>query len=217
MAFAAPVLDGMMLTAAARARRKILVRKIENALVVRVTVDRAHESVLHAKFVVHHLGQRGETVGRATRVGNNRVLRRVVNVVIDPDANRRVGIFRRRGNQHAFRAGLADVQLGFVAAGEKSGRFQHHIHPQFFPRQIARVALLEDFDLVTAHDDVFIVVADLAVELAMNRVPFEQMRQGMGIGEIVDRANALDLFLCHCAQDIAPDAAEAVNCEVCHK
>jgi len=43
IALAAPVVDGMMLIAAARARLKILVWKIEDALVIRITMDRAHE------------------------------------------------------------------------------------------------------------------------------------------------------------------------------
>ena len=51
----------------------------------------------------------------------------------------------------------------------------------------------------------------------MDRVPFEQMRERVRVGEIVDRANALDLFLRHGAQDVAPDAPEAVDCVVSHK
>ena len=116
-----------------------------------------------------------------------------------------------------FRAAFADVQFGLVAAGEKSGRFQDHVDAQVFPRQISRVAFLEDLNLVTAHDDVLVVVADFAVEFSVDRVPFQEMREGFGVGEIVDRLNAFDLFLRHRAQDVAPDAPEAVDCVVSHR
>jgi hypothetical protein len=125
--------------------------KIENPLIVGVTVDRAHESVGHTELVVHHLGQRCEAIGRATRIGNDRVFGRIVNVIIDADANRGVGIFGRRGNEHPFCAAFADVQLSLIAAGEEPGRFQNNIDIQLFPREISRVALLEDPDLGRAR------------------------------------------------------------------
>ena len=68
-------------------------RKIENALVVCVTVDGAHEPVRDAEFVVQDLDHGGETVRRATRVGNNLVLRGVIHAIIHADANRYVWIF----------------------------------------------------------------------------------------------------------------------------
>ena len=43
------------------------------------------------------------------------------------------------------------------------------------------------------------------------------MGEGMGVGQVVDRADLCDLLLGHRAQDIAPDAAEAVDAEICHK
>ena len=70
---------------------------------------------------------------------------------------------------------------------------------------------------MAAHDDVFVVVTDLAVELAMHGVPFEQMDQRMRICEIVNCADLLDLFLCHGAQHVASDATEAVDSVIWHK
>ena len=48
------------------------------------------------------------------------------------------GFFGRRADQDAFRPGFADMQLGFVATGEKSGRLEHNIDTEIFPRQRAR-------------------------------------------------------------------------------
>ena len=51
-------------------------------------------------------------------------------LVVDADANGRIRIFRRRADQDPFRAALADMQFGLVAAGEKSGRFQDDVDAQ---------------------------------------------------------------------------------------
>src|ERR1039457_6520436 len=96
------------------------------------------------------------------------------------------------------------MQLGFVATGEETGGFQYNIDAQIFPRQVARVAFLQDLNLVATHDNVLIVVTDLAVEFAMHRVPLEQMRERMRVGEIVDRADFLNVFLRHSPQNIQP-------------
>ena len=116
-----------------------------------------------------------------------------------------------------FFAPPCEVQLGFVAAGEEAGRLQDHVHAEIFPGQLGRIALLQNPNLLAAHDDVLVVVTDLAVEFPVNRIPFQKMREGVSVGEIVDRADLRDLVLRHGAQDVAPDAAEAVNAEVCHK
>ncbi len=77
VARAAPVDDGTMLTAAARARRRSLCGQVEQVLVVGVGVHRGHQAPLDAEGVVEHLDHRHEAVGRARRVGDDRVRRRV--------------------------------------------------------------------------------------------------------------------------------------------
>ena len=103
IAFAAPVLDGMMLNRRRPGTPQIFMRQIENALVVRVAVDRAHEAVHDPEIVVQHFRHRRETVGRAARVRNDVVFGRIINIVVDPEANGRIRIFRRRADQD-FRA-----------------------------------------------------------------------------------------------------------------
>ena len=70
---------------------------------------------------------------------------------------------------------------------------------------------------MTADDDVLLVMSEFAVEFPMDRVPFEEMGERFGVGQIVDCLNALDLFLRHRAQDVAPDASEAVDSVISHK
>jgi len=43
------------------------------------------------------------------------------------------------------------------------------------------------------------------------------MRESLRVGEIIDRAHALDLFLRHRAQDVATDASETVDSVISHK
>ena len=87
------------------------------------------------------------------------------------------------------------MQLGLIPTGEQAGRFEHYIDIQFFPREIRWITILQNLNFVTAHDDIFVVVPNLSVEFAVHRVPFEQMCQGMRVGEIVHRPNTLHLFL----------------------
>src|SRR4029434_10464967 len=88
---------------------------------------------------------------------------------------------------------------------------------EFFPWEVRRIAFLEDFNFVTAHDDVLVVVTDFAIEFAMHRIPFKQMGQSMRIREIIDGEDLLDLFLRHGAKDVASDAPKTVDCVVGHK
>ena len=180
-------------------------------------MDRAHEAVHNAKFVVQNFRQRRKAIGRATGIRNDPVLRRIVNVIIDAHAKRRVRTFCWRGNEDAFRTGFAQMQLSLVAAREKAGRLEHNVDLQFLPRQVRRVALFQDCNLVPAHDDVFLVIADLAVEFPVDRVPFEQVGKRFCVGEIVDCAHSLHLFLRHGAEHVAPDPAEAIDCVVSHR
>src|SRR5438034_11244104 len=108
------------------------------------------------------------------------------------------------------------MQLGFVAAGEEPGRLEHNINVQFFPREICRIALLQNLNFVTAYDDVFVVITDFAVEFAVHRIPFQQVSEGVRVSEIIDGEDLLDLLLRHGAKDVASDAPETVNCVVGH-
>jgi len=70
---------------------------------------------------------------------------------------------------------------------------------------------------MAADDDVLRIIADFALEFAMNRVPFQKMREGMRIGEIVDRGDAFNVALFHCPKDVATDPAEAVDAVGSHR
>ena len=99
---------------------------------------------------------------------------------------------------------------------KEAGGFANDIHAEAAPRQRGGVALLEDFDRMPPDDDVLLVVPDFAVETPVDAVPFEQVGEGLGVGQVVDGGDVFDLGLAHGAENVAPDAAEAVDSEFWH-
>ena len=70
---------------------------------------------------------------------------------------------------------------------------------------------------MTANDNVLLVVIDFAVEFPMDRVPFQQMRERLSVGKIIDRAHVFDLLLRHRTEHVATDPSEAVDSVISHK
>ncbi len=108
-------------------------------------MDSGHEALDDLEVVVDDLGERGEAVGRARRVGDDRVLR-VVRLVVDAhDVHRGVG---RRGGDDDLLGAALEVSAGLVDRGEDAGRLDDVRGAVGSPRNVGRVALAEDFDLV---------------------------------------------------------------------
>src|SRR5660397_128060 len=61
---------------------QVLVRQVEDLLVVRVGVDRRHQAALDPEVVEQHLGDRGEAVRGAGGVGKDEMLRRVERLLV---------------------------------------------------------------------------------------------------------------------------------------
>ena len=132
---------------------QVLVRRVLQALVGRVGVDRRHQAALDADRVVQHLGERREAVRRARRVGDHVVAVGVVGVVeVDAEHDGRVRLGRRRGDDDLLGAGL-EVLGGVRALGEEAGRLDHDVDAEVAPRQRGRVALLERPDLAAVDHE----------------------------------------------------------------
>jgi len=113
-----------------------------------------------------------------------------------------------------LRAGL-DVLLGELGLGEEAGRLDDDVDTQLAPREVGGVALREGLDRLAVDGDAVVVVADLGVEDAADRVVLQQVRQSLVVGEVVDRD---DLKVCSLresrAEVVASDAAEAVDTDL---
>ena len=72
IAFAAPVEVGHDVQRGGAGPAQVLVRAVLQVLVLGVGVDRGHQTLLDADQVVEHLGHRGQAVGGARGVGDDR-------------------------------------------------------------------------------------------------------------------------------------------------
>ena len=101
---------------------QVLVRQIEQLLVVGVGVDRGHGAVNDAESFEQHLGDRRQAIRGARRVRNHVVLRRVVGLLIVHAQHQRVvGIGGRRRDDH-FLHRAAHV-LARIGPGSKQARW----------------------------------------------------------------------------------------------
>ena len=119
-AAAAPVLVGIMLCAAARARRRSP-EHVGQHLIVGVAVDGVHQAADDADLFVQHFHQRRQAVGGAARVRDDRVAG-LEHVVIDT---------RQRWHQRLLPGAEMmtfsrhrEVRAGLGLAGEQAGAFE---------------------------------------------------------------------------------------------
>ena len=136
-ALAAPVVVGMMLMAAARARRRSLC-EVENALVVGVGVDGGRSACWMPARSLSTLaaGARQLVVQLALLM---MLCRPVVLVVVTPEHEGQVFTLGRGADDDLLGAGM-DVQFGLLARGEDACALDDDIDAQVAPRQLARIA-----------------------------------------------------------------------------
>src|SRR6185437_9760135 len=85
------------------------------------------------------------------------------------------------------------------------------VDAQVLPWQLCRVLHGEDLELILVDGDLVAARLDVGLQIAENRVVLEQMRQGRGIRQVVDR-DEVDLAAARRrAHDVATDAAESVD------
>src|SRR5207248_4243867 len=125
---------------------------VEEALRVRVRVDRRQDAALDTEFVEQHLGNRRQAVGRARCVGNNRVFARIVALLIDAKDDGDVFVLCGCGNDDLLRARI-DVSLGLGRIGEQTRRFNDNLRAELLPRNAAWIALGGDIDLASVDDE----------------------------------------------------------------
>src|SRR5690606_472615 len=119
---------------------KVLVRQVEDALVVGVAVDGGHQRTLNFELVVDDLRRRGEAVGRAGSVGDDVVVGRVVLLFVDAETNGDVFAFGRSRNDDLLRARF-QVLGRRVTVGKAPRAFDDDVAAQVAPRQLGGVAL----------------------------------------------------------------------------
>src|ERR1017187_6436079 len=100
---------------------------------------------------------------------------------------------------------------GFGTFGEQSGGFDDDVGADTGPIDLGRIFDLEDLDHFAIDADGVFGVGDGVREIAEDRVVFEQVREGGGIGDVV-HGDKLDVFVVERgAHDVTTDSAEAVD------
>ena len=190
---------------------EVLVRAVLEVLVGGVGVDRRHDPAFDSDGVVQHARHRPEAVRGAGRVRDHVVLVRVVGVVVHAQHECHVRIRGWGADDHLLRAG-GEVLRGVVALGEEARGLDDHVGAHVAPGQRGGIALREHLQLVAIHDQAVVREVDLALERTEYRVVLEEVRERLRVGDVV-HTDPVDVRTARVrgAEDVAPDAAEAVD------
>ena len=196
--------------------------KIEQSLVTGVGVDGGHQPPYNTEVVENDLGHRGQAVGRAGGVGEHVMLGRVIFLLVDAHDDGLHLTLGGRGDDHLGRPGV-DMRLGRFHVGEQAGALEHVLGPELRPGYLAGLAMTGDRDASAVDHDGIVGGDDLLRRDPHDGVVFEQMGNGLHIGEVVD-AHDLDVgkgrILGQGPEDVSADSAETVNSQLyghtCH-
>ena len=131
---------------------QILVRRVEDDLIVGVAVNGGHDARGDAEGVVQDLDDGREAVGGAARVGDDVVLGGVILVVVDAEDDGDVLVGGRGGDDDLL-DGAAEVSLGLFGVGEEAGRFDDDLSADGGPVELGGIAFGEDLDLLAVDRD----------------------------------------------------------------
>ncbi len=175
-----------------------------------------HQATLDAPLVIDDLGQRGQAVGGARSIGDDR-LAGVGLVVHAVDEHRRIVL--RRGRHDDLPGAGIDVLLRGFLGQEQAGGLDHHVHVHFVPLQVGRVAFLGQADLLAVDQQVVALHRHVGLETTVHGVVLEHVRQIVRLQQIVD-GHDFDVVAevqHRRAQDVTPDATETVDTNLdCH-
>ena len=191
----------------------VLVRLVEDRLVVGVAVDGGHDAVHHAEALVEHLDHRGQAVGGARGVGDDVVRGGVVPIGVDAEAEGgHVLALGGRADDHLLRPAV-DVGARLVPVGELARALEDDVHAGVAPGDLGGVLLGGDGDALAVDHDGLVGRADLAAEAPVHRVVLHQVGERGRVGEVVDQRYLDAGFAVGVARahDHAADAAESVD------
>ncbi|GMT15539.1 hypothetical protein PFISCL1PPCAC_6836, partial [Pristionchus fissidentatus] len=178
-------------------------------------VHGGHQTLNDAEVVVDDLGEGREAVGRARGVGDDVVVGRVVQLVVD--AHHVHGGISRGSRDDDFLGASLEMGVGLVDGGEDSSRLDDIVGASCSPGDLGRVLAVVHLDTVGAlallgHNEVVSLVLDAALEAAVGRVVVEQVHHVVDVDEGVVDGHHLNGVLLHGgAQHQTADAAKSVD------
>ncbi len=141
----------------------------------------------------------------------------IVLVVVDAEDDGEVLVGGGGGDDHLFygrrlAAGAGtEMDLGLFGVGEEAGGFDDDFGADGGPIEVGRVTLGEDLNGFAVDGDGVGARGDLVFEVAEDGVELEQVGEGGGRGQIVDRDDFEIRVAEGGAKDVATDASEAVD------
>ena len=110
------------------------------------------------------------------------------------------------------------VRRGGLGVGELAGGLDHDLRAQRAPVELRRVLDGEDLDRLAVDRDAVLFRLHRLRDRTEDGVVLQQVRQRLGVGQVVDRHELDRRVAERRPDDIASDAAEAVDCYLdCHK
>ena len=191
---------------------QILVVDVGEHLIVRVRMNRRHQTVLDANFVLQGLDERRQAVGRAGGVGNHKI-RGLKHILIHAVDHRRVRGLARGRKQHFLRTGFDMHHRGFFRI-EGSRALHHQIDAEVSPGQFTGITRLEDVNAIPADDHIFAVRFNRRSEAAVHRVVLQEMGVHCKVARRIDGDDfnvVLLGILVMSAEHVAADAAEPID------
>ena len=135
---------------------------------------------------------------------------RIVGVVVDAENERRVRPIRRSRNDDLLHR-PAQVLLRIRAFRKQTRRFDNDIRADRSPVDLARILSLENLEALAVHGDRIVGAGHMMVQVTEDGVVLKQVREGLGIGDVVDGYELDILVIQRRAHDVASDAAKAVD------
>ena len=162
---------------------------VADILVVGVAMNGHHQPLLYTERVVECLGQRRQTVRRATGIGD-RLGCGTEGVVIHAQHDRRINrILGRHRKDHMLGARLDVVAIATAVAllrSEYARRFDRDAHAQRLPRKLGGITNGRHLDGAAVDHQPIGRSLNGPVKPPHDRVIFEKVREVLGTGQIVD-------------------------------
>jgi len=115
--------------------------------------------------------------------------------------------------------GLALLVDAVFLDGKQAGGLDHNFHAQVFPRDGGGVSLFEYLNLLAIDQKTIIRIFNCAVEAAIGRIIFEQVRHCLHVANVVE-CNYFKFIRIHIAnrfENLTANAAKSVNTNFyCH-
>src|SRR5262249_16241129 len=105
----------------------------------------------------------------------------------------------------------AQVGLSLLTLGEQAGGLHDDVGADTGPIELRRILYLENLDGPAVHRNGVIGMRDLERQIAQDRVVFQQVRQRLGVGDVVYRDELDVLIVYRRPDDVPADASESID------